>query len=147
MKRLQYMREVCTIVALAGALAAFAGFAPGCQVKSAPASAGTITADPGAFVIHDMNRYADNQAQAIMQNIIVISVTFTNTDHLPQLVAPSKFVLLDQNTQATFYALSGGDIRIPNSVTTNLDPGKSIDVTLGFRVPATLTSALLMFRP
>lgn len=131
---------------LAAALAAGA-VSTACQMKESTLKADSLVADPRAFVIHNAKRLSDLQSQTIPQNIIVLEVTFTNVDELAAFIAPSRFQLVDLTSQATYYALSGGDINIPPLPATSLDPGKSIDVTIGFRVPATTAAVRLVYRP
>jgi hypothetical protein len=104
-----------------------------------------LTADPKAFVIHNVTRYSGQDANSMNSQILVVEVTYTNTDQAPQTIQPNRFALLDQTTQAQYKALAGGDIHVPSMAFATLDPGKTIDLTLGFRVPLSMTSARLAY--
>jgi hypothetical protein len=120
--------------------------ASGCQLKSEPASAGLITADPGAFVVHSVERYYDQSGSADSM-IVVVKATYTNHDSNPQLVSASKFQLLDPNLMAIYFGISGGNINIPSMPDAQVDPGKSVDIAVGFRVPSSTSTARLTYRP
>lgn len=119
----------------------------GCQTKSAPAADSFITADPNLFAIHSINRYPDQSANATFDVIVVVVATFTNHERIAQAIAPSHFILTDQATNATYYALSGGSVNVIPMTQRVLDPGNSADITIGFRVPTATTSARLMYHP
>lgn len=118
-----------------------------CQTKASPVAGGFITADPGEFTIHSVDRMVDQQASTINNVIVVVSATFTNGEGLAEMVAPNHFILTDQSTNATYYGLSGGNINIPSMPITLVDPGKTAEIAVGFRVPVTVTSARLTYHP
>lgn len=118
----------------------------GCPVTSDSNNNNFITAEPKAFSIHTIDHFASQAGSAIDSQIIVVHATYTNNDVNEQVVQASKFALIDQNTQATYYALSGGDINVPAMANTSLESGKSIDISVGFRVPVVMTSARLVYR-
>lgn len=119
----------------------------GCQLKSAAVPNDFITADPHAFVIKSVQRYDDPNGTATDSTIVVVQATYTNPESRPETISPDKFALLDPNLMATYAGLSGGDISIPAMETAQLDPGKSMDITIGFRVPAAMTAARLVYKP
>ena len=107
-----------------------------------------LTADTKAFVVHSVNYFPTQNANDYNNQIVVIDVTYNNTDPIPQIMRPSKFVLIDQNTLAQYHALDGGDIHVPSfGAGGTLDPGKTLDLSLGFRVPSGMTSAHLSYSP
>ena len=120
---------------------------PGCQLKSAPAPNDFITADPSTFIIKDVQRYVDPNGTTTDSMIVVIRATYTNPESRPETISPDKFALLDPNLMATYQGLSGGGISIPAMATVQLAAGKPIDVTVGFRVPAAVTAARLVYKP
>lgn len=106
----------------------------------------SLVADSG-FVIHDFHEYSSQNGEAYNTQIAVISVSYTNKDSIPQTLMPSKFVLTDLTNLAQYKALDGGDVHVPTFAITTLDPGKTTDITLGFRVSPSLTSARLSYSP
>jgi len=133
------------------ALAAAASLAANCQANPTPAQSpgysGFISADPTAFSIQSVDRFADEQAGTIQSTIVVVAATFTNVDVVPEVIEPDRFVLTDQTTNAAFYGLSGTNINIPSMATTSIEPGKSAEIRVGFRVPLTMTAARLAYHP
>lgn len=119
----------------------------GCQLKSAAVPSNFITADPSTFVIKNVQRYDDPNGSTTDSMIVVIQATYTNPETHPETISPDKFALLDPNLMGTYQGLSGGDISIPAMTASQLDPGKPIDVTIGFRVPAAMTAARLVYKP
>ena len=119
----------------------------GCQLKSAPAPNDYITADPSAFVIKNIQRYDDPNGTTTNSMIVVIQATYTNPESHPETISPDKFALLDPNLMATYQGLSGGGISIPTMATVQLAAGKPIDITIGFRVPAAMSAARLVYKP
>jgi hypothetical protein len=119
----------------------------GCKTPAIPVPAG-ITVDTTSFVLHSYNTYPSQNANDYNNTIAVFDVTYTNHDPIPQAMSPSHFVLIDQTTLAQYRALDGGDIHVPVfGYGGLLDPGKSIDVSVGFRVPATMALARLSYSP
>ncbi|HME80549.1 MAG TPA: hypothetical protein VKF82_00585 [Candidatus Eremiobacteraceae bacterium] len=119
----------------------------GCKTTPNPTLAG-ITVDTSSFVLHNENIYASQNANDYNNAILVMDVTYTNHDPIPQAMSPEHFVLIDQNTLAQYRALDGGDIHIPNfAIGGLLDPGKPVDLSLGFRVPMGITVARLSYSP
>lgn len=119
----------------------------GCQLKSVPAPNDFITADPSTFVIKDVQRYDDPNGTTTDSMIVVIKATYTNPESRPETISPEKFALLDPNLMATYQAVSGGGISIPTMATVQLAAGKPMDITVGFRVPAAVTAARLVYKP
>jgi hypothetical protein len=119
----------------------------GCQLKSQTVPSDLITADPSTFVIKTVQRYDDPNGTTTDSTIIVIQATYTNPETHAETISPDRFSLLDPNLMGTYQGLSGGDISIPAMPTTSLAPGKPIDITVGFRVPAAMTAARLVYRP
>ena len=122
-------------------------FLTGCQLKSAPVPNDFITADPSAFVIKNVQRYDDPNGTTTDSTIVVIQATYTNPESRPETISPDKFALLDPNLMATYQGLSGGSVSIPTMATAQLAAGKPIDITVGFRVPAAMTAARLVYKP
>ncbi|HLN46712.1 MAG TPA: hypothetical protein VK216_00445 [Magnetospirillaceae bacterium] len=119
----------------------------GCKTSPNPTMAG-ITVDTSSFVLHNENIYPTQNANDYNNAILVMDVTYTNRDPIPQAMSPEHFVLIDQNTLAQYRALDGGDIHIPNfQVGGLLDPGKPVDLSLGFRVPMSIITARLSYSP
>ena len=112
--------------------------------SSVPAN---VTVDDRAMVLHAVHAYASQDASAYNTVILVVDITYKNLDQLPQAIQPNKFVLIDQQTLAQYQALDGGDIHIPPAVNTTLDPEKTIDLSLGFRVSPNLIAAHLSYSP
>lgn len=106
-----------------------------------------LTADNASFVVHGVERYPTQNANDYNNEIIVIDVTYTNTDPIPQTMSPSKFMLIDQTTLARYQGLDGGDIHVPTFPGGVLDPGKKVDLSLAFRVSSQMTSAHLVYSP
>jgi hypothetical protein len=127
------------------ALALVAATLAACQLKSTPAPSTFITAEPSAFVIKSVDKYNDPNAAATSSLIVVVKATYTNQEAVPESISPDKFTLLDPDLMAIYYGLSGGDVNIPSMSNTHLDPGKSIDITVGFRVPGTMSTARLTY--
>jgi len=119
----------------------------GCQLKSAPAPNDFITADPSTFVIKTVQRYDDPSGTTTDSMIVVIQATYTNPESRPETISPDKFALLDPNLMGTYQGLSGGSVSIPNMATVQLAAGKPIDITVGFRVPAAMSAARLVYKP
>jgi len=121
---------------------------PGCQLKSAPAPPNDyITADPTTFVIKSVQRYDDPNGNTTDSLIVVIQATYTNPETRPETISPDKFALLDPNLMATYQGLSGGSISIPTMATVQLDGGKAITISIGFRVPSSMSAARLVYKP
>jgi len=119
----------------------------GCKTVANPVLAG-ITVDTNSFVLHNENIYPSQNANDYNNAILVMDVTYTNRDPIPQAMSPEHFVLIDQNTLAQYRALDGGDIHIPNFAFGGLlDPGKPVDLSLGFRVPMSIATARLSYSP
>jgi hypothetical protein len=106
----------------------------------------SLVADSG-FVIHEVHEYPTQNGEPYNTQIMLITVSYTNKDAIPQTLMPSKFILTDLTTLAQYHALDGGDVRIPAFQMTTLDPGKTTDFTVGFRVSMTTTSARLSYAP
>jgi len=106
----------------------------------------SIVGDNG-FVIHEVHEYPAQNAVPYNTQILLITVSYTNKDAIPQTLMPSKFVLTDLNTLGQYNALDGGDVRVPSFQIISLDPGKTVDLTLGFRVSLTTVSARLSYSP
>jgi len=137
------MRDILHLFALVSALG---GCAWGCQPESLGAQS-LVTADPAEFTIHSVDRIAGQQAGTIADDIVVVSATFSNAQGVQEIVAPNRFVLTDQSTNATYYGLSGGSIDVPAMGSSAVEPGKSVEITVGFRVPVTLATARLTYHP
>ncbi|HET9341577.1 MAG TPA: hypothetical protein VFO25_01510 [Candidatus Eremiobacteraceae bacterium] len=121
---------------------------PGCQLKSAASPPNDyITADPTTFVIKNVQRYNDPNGNTTDSLIVVIQATYTNPETQPETISPDKFALLDPNLMATYQGLSGGGISIPTMATVQLAGGKPMDITIGFRVPAAMSAARLVYKP
>ena len=119
----------------------------GCQLKSQAVPSDFITADPSTFVIKSVQRYDDPNGTTTNSTIVVIQATYTNPETHPEAISADKFALLDPNLMGTYQGLSGGGISIPAMPTTELAPGKPVDLTVGFRVPAAMTAARLVYKP
>jgi hypothetical protein len=118
-----------------------------CQLKSTPVPANFVTVDPDAFVIKSVDRYNDPNGGATTSTIVVVKATYTNPEGNPETISADKFALLDPNLMAVYTGLSGGDINIPSMPLTRLDPGKSTDIAVGFRVPGSMSGGRLVYRP
>jgi len=119
----------------------------GCHeaANSVPAN---VTVDDKNFVLHAVHIYPTQDATQYNTAILVVDFTYKNTDPIPQPIAPNHFVLIDQQTNGQYHGLDGGDIHIPQpAVYASLDPDKTIDLSLGFRVPPTLLAARLSWSP
>lgn len=127
-------------------LAASAALTAGCQLKSAAVPANFITVDPARFVLHNVDRFGDPQANDNSSMIVVVKATYTNPEANPEPISPDKFVLLDPNLMAEYSGLSGGNVNVPAMATTRLDPGKSIEIAVAFRVPASMSTARFAYR-
>jgi hypothetical protein len=132
---------------LAVAAASCAVFVAGCQLKSSPVPPNFITVDPSTFALKSVQRLDDPNGNGTNSMIVVVSATYTNPEAKPETVSPEKFVLLDPNLMTTYVGLSGGGISIPAMAATQLDGGKSMDIQVGFRVPAAMSGARLAYRP
>ena len=119
----------------------------GCQLKSAQLPSNFITADPSTFVIKSVQRYDDPNGNTTDSMIVVIQATYTNPEARPETISPDKFALLDPNLMGTYQGLSGGSVSIPTMATVQLAPGKPIDIAIGFRVPAAMSAARLVYAP
>ena len=106
-----------------------------------------ITADPSEFVIKSVQKYQDPNGNTTDSMIVVIQATYTNTQTQPEAISADKFSLLDPNLMGTYQAVTGGDISIPSMQLTMLDQGKPITIELGFRVPASMSAARLVYQP
>jgi len=126
------------------ALAVVANAIFGCQLKTEAVAPNFITADPQEFTLQSVEKYADPQGDADF-TVVVIKGTYTNDDVVPQTITASKFTLVDPNAQAVYYGLTGGDIYIPEMGNSTLQPGKSIAIALGFRVPSQMSGARLVY--
>jgi hypothetical protein len=132
----------------AAAFAASVALLGGCHEGNANAVPANITVDDRQMVLHAVNVYPTQNANDYNGAILVVDITYTNTDPIPQTIQPNKFVLIDQQTLAQYHGLDGGDIHVPQpAVYTQLDPSKAIDLSLGFRVPPTLIAAHLSYSP
>jgi hypothetical protein len=133
---------------LAAALASSTAIVGGCREGSNNAVPANITADDKQMVLHAVHVYPTQNASDYNAAIMVVDLTYTNTDPIPQIIQPNKFVLIDQQTNAQYHALDGGDIHVPQpAVNTQLDPNKAIDLSLGFRIPPNLLAAHLSYSP
>jgi hypothetical protein len=120
----------------------------GCQLKTGqPVYDNFVTVDSNAFVLHGVDRFDDTSGSATNSAIVVVKATYTNPESNPESITPSKFELLDPNLMAVYFGIAGGNIDIPSMQDTQLAPGKSVEITIGFRVPAALTTARLAYRP
>lgn len=120
----------------------------GCPTTSASTNPAGITVDPNTMVLHNVNIYPSQNANSYNNAIMVMDITYTNHDPIPQAMGPNHFVLIDQNTLAQYRALDGGDIRVPTfAIGGLLEPGKPVDLSLGFRVPAGIVLARLSYSP
>jgi hypothetical protein len=120
----------------------------GCKESAQSAYPAGITVDQKSFVLHNLNIYPGQNANDYNNGIMVVDVTYTNHDPIPQALGPSHFVLIDQSTNAEYRALDGGDIHIPPFTASGLlDPEKSVDLSLGFRVPINIVLARLSYSP
>lgn len=132
-------------VALSLVLASLAFTA--CQMKSTPVTPNFITVDAGNFVLKNVDRYNDPNGNATDSMIVVVKATYTNQEGNPESIAADKFILLDPTLQTIYYGLSGGDINLPSIPATQLAPGKSMDIVVGFRVPSAMSGARLAYHP
>jgi hypothetical protein len=133
-------RAAASVAALAAVVIA------GCQMKAVPTASNFITAD-STFVIHSIDRYDSGQLNGTDSMIVVIKATYTNPEALTETISADKFYLVDQTLEADYGGLSGGDINIPEMTPTSLATGKSVDITIGFRVPAAMANGRLTYRP
>lgn len=132
----------------AATLAASTALLGGCREGSSSSVPANITVDTKQMVLHDVHIYPTQNANDYNAAILVVDITYTNTDPIPQVIQPNKFVLIDQQTNAQYHALDGGDIHVPQpAVNTQLEPSKVIDLSLGFRVPPNLLAARLSYSP
>jgi hypothetical protein len=134
-------------VIAATAIAFVTTFNAGCQLKSAAVPANFITVDPATFVLHSVDRYQGQGLNGTDSTIVVVKATYTNPETNPEAISPDRFQLLDPSLMAVYYGLAGGDVNIPPMQNTTIAAGKSVDVTVGFRVPAAMTTARLVYRP
>jgi|SRR5579863_1817799 len=116
-----------------------------CQLKSAPVPPNFITTDPAVFTLTSVDRYNDPNGGATDSTIVVVKATYTNREANPETISPEHFVLLDPNLMTEYYGLSGGGIAIPSMPQTRLDSGKSMEISVGFRVPAAMSGARLAY--
>jgi len=128
------------------ALAALSSFALAACRTPADQLPASLVADNN-FVVHEVHEYPAQNAVPYNTQILLITVSYTNKDAIPQALAPSKFILTDLTTLAQYNALDGGDVRIPTFQYLTLDPGKTADFTLGFRISLSTTSARLSYAP
>jgi len=128
------------------ALAALSASALAACRTTADQTPSSLVADNG-FVVHEVHEYPAQNAVPYNTQILLVTVSYTNHDAIPQLIEPSKFVLTDLATLAKYEALDGGDIRVPTFQYMTLEPGKTADFTLGFRVSISTTSARLSYAP
>ncbi|MBV8170987.1 MAG: DUF4352 domain-containing protein [Candidatus Eremiobacteraeota bacterium] len=120
----------------------------GCKESAQSAYPAGITVDTRSFVLHNINIYPGQNANDYNNGIMVVDVTYTNHDPIPQAMSPSHFVLIDQSTNAQYQALDGGDIHIPPFTASGLlQPEKTVDLSLGFRVPINIQLARLSYSP
>jgi len=123
------------------------GATGGCHEASTSVPA-NVTVDDKNFVLHAVHIYSAQDATAYNTAILVVDFTYKNTDPIPQAIGPNHFVLIDQQTNGQYHGLDGGDIHIPQpAVYASLDPDKTIDLSLGFRVPPNLLAARLSWSP
>jgi hypothetical protein len=126
-------------------VAVLAALTAGCQLKSASSvPPNFITVDPKTFVLHSVDRYNDPMAGSDSM-IVVIKATYTNQEAIPQHVGPDKFTLLDPTLMAVYYGLNGGGVDIPSMAPVSVDPGKTTEIAVGFRVPASMSGARLTY--
>jgi hypothetical protein len=118
-----------------------------CQLKSTPVLPNFVTVDPSAFALKSVDRFNDPNGGATTSMIVVVKATYTNQEANPETISPDKFALLDPNLMAVYTGLSGGDINIPSMPLTRLDPGKSTEIVVGFRVPGSMSGGRLVYRP
>lgn len=118
-----------------------------CQLKSTPVPSNFITVDPANFVLKGVDRFTDPNGTTTDAMIVVVKATYTNQEANPETIAADKFVLLDPDLMAVYAGLAGGDVNIPSMQQTQLGPGKSIDIAIGFRVPSSMSAARLAYRP
>ena len=127
------------------AVALCAVLAAACQLKSTPVPPNFITVNPADFVLKSVDRYTDPNAGATNSTIVVVKATYTNNEGAIEPISADKFILLDPVLQTYYVGLSGGDVNIPSMPQTSLLPGKSADIAVGFRVPATLSTGRLAY--
>ncbi len=117
----------------------------GCKPTSSTIPA-WLTADD-SFVIHDATRYNTQDTNDVSTLVVVIETTYTNKTSIQQAIRPERFQLLDLNMGTQYNGMNGGNIHVPQMTYSYLDPGKSIDLTLGFRVSTSISSARLAYTP
>ena len=126
---------------------AIASALAGCRETSTTVPA-NVTVDDKNFVMHSVHIYPSQDASQYNTAILVVDFTYKNTDPIPQVIQPAKFVLIDQQTNAQYHGLDGGDIHVPQpAVYASLDPEKTIDLSIGFRVTPNLLAARLSYSP
>jgi len=118
-----------------------------CQLKSSPPGNGYLSAIPADFTIHNVDRYDGGDLNGTDTMIVLVSASYTNNSADPEIISPDKFRIVDQELETVYQGLSGGDVRIPPMTTTTLAPGKSVEITVGFRVPAAMASGRLVYYP
>lgn len=131
----------------APAVALVAALLAACQLKSAPVPPNFITVNPADFTLKSVGRFDDPNGAATNSMIVVVKATYTNQEGNPETISPEKFILLDPTLQTVYFGLSGGDVNIPSMPETQLAPGKSADIAVGFRVPAAMSGARLAYHP
>ena len=129
------------------AVALLAALLAACQLKATPVPPNFVTVDPSAFVLKSVERYDDPNGAPTASMIVVVKATYTNPEASAETISPDKFALLDPNLMAVYVGLSGGDVNIPSMPLTRLDPGKSSDIAVGFRVPGSMSGGRLVYRP
>ncbi len=120
--------------------------AAGCHQTPADSNANNFVTADKTFTVHSVDTYQSGPGDAQLGQIVVVTVTYTNPDVNNETITPSKFALIDLTTQATYLGLSGGDIHVPSMPNASLEPSKSIDLQIAFRVPTTLGPARLVYR-
>lgn len=131
--------------AAAAVLLAIAAF--GCQEKSSSLSASFLTVDTKNFDVHSVTRLSDQQNTSLDNYIVLVRTKYTNTDILPEFLAPEHFILFDPHAGQEFVALSGGDISVPAFQSQAVQPGQSAEIVVAFRVPNKTISGRLSYKP
>jgi len=116
-----------------------------CQMKSSPVPPNFITVDSSDFVLKSVDRFTDPNGTATNSTIVVIKATYTNNGGTAEPISADQFILLDPTLQTYYVGISGGDVNIPSTPQTTLAPGKSVDIAVGFRVPASMSTARLAY--
>jgi hypothetical protein len=118
----------------------------GCQLKHAPVPPNFITSD-STFVLHSVDRYDEGVLSGTDTMIVVVKATYTNPEAGTETITPDRFQLIDPTLETVYYGLNGGDIHVPSMSQTSLAPGKPLEITVGFRVPASMAGGRLVYRP